>query len=104
MFREKIPVGRIIPPFFFESSESDRFFNYLHDSNSIFRVGRINQETFSVRAVTTTSRRTSSGLFRCVVFACAPMHFVFSHLHLLERSLSHDRLSMPMEAISDTGG
>ena len=26
---------------FFESSESDRFFNYLHDSNSIFRAGRI---------------------------------------------------------------
>ena len=38
MFRKKIPFGRIIPPFFFESSESDRVFNYLHDSNSIFRA------------------------------------------------------------------
>ena len=35
---KKITVGRIIPPFFFESSESDRVFNYLHDSNSMFRA------------------------------------------------------------------
>ena len=35
---KKITFGRIIPPCFFESSESDRFFNYLHDSNSIFRA------------------------------------------------------------------
>ena len=28
---KKIPFGRIIPPFFFESSESDSVFNYLHD-------------------------------------------------------------------------
>ena len=36
MFRKKkIPFGRIIPPYFsFESSESDRVFNYLRDSNS----------------------------------------------------------------------
>ena len=47
----KIPVGRIIPPFFFESSESDRFFNSLHDSNSIFRAGRINSENGSARTV-----------------------------------------------------
>ena len=32
---------------FFEISESDRFFNYLHDSNSIFRAGRINSENIS---------------------------------------------------------
>ena len=38
------------------------------------------------------------------MFACAPMRFNFSRLHLLERSLSHDRLGMPMEAILDTGG
>ena len=37
-------------------------------------------------------RRTSSKLFRCAMFACAPMRLTFSHLHLLERSLSHDRL------------
>ena len=43
MFR-KIPFGRIILPFFFESSESDRVFNYSHDSNSIFRAGGINSE------------------------------------------------------------
>ena len=36
---KKNPVGRIIPPFFFDSSESDRVFNYLHDSNSIFGPG-----------------------------------------------------------------
>ena len=36
---KKIPFERIIPTFFFESSESDRVFNYLHDSNSIFRAG-----------------------------------------------------------------
>ena len=46
MFRKKFLVGRIIPPFFFESSESDRVFNYLHDSNSIFRARRINSEIF----------------------------------------------------------
>ena len=37
--KKKKTVGRIIHPFFFESSESDRVFNYLHDSNSIFRAG-----------------------------------------------------------------
>ena len=37
--------------FFFESSESDRFFNYVHDSNSIFQVGRINSENISARTV-----------------------------------------------------
>ena len=39
---KKIPFGRIIPPFSFESSESDRVFNFLHDSNSIFRALGIN--------------------------------------------------------------
>ena len=29
------------------------------------------------------------------MFACAPIRFTFSHLHLLERLLSHDRLGMP---------
>ena len=43
------PFGRIIPSFFFESSESDRFFNYLHDSNSIFRVGGIKSAGVSAR-------------------------------------------------------
>ena len=41
---KKIPLERIVPPFFSESSESDRVINYLHDSNSIFRVGGINSE------------------------------------------------------------
>ena len=36
-----------------ESSESDRVFNYLHDSNSIFRVGRIKSEIFKARTVST---------------------------------------------------
>ena len=42
MFRKKKTFGRIITQFFFESSESGRFFNYLHDSNSIFRA-RVNE-------------------------------------------------------------
>ena len=37
--------------FFFESSESDRVFNYLHDSNSIFRARGINSEIFFGRTV-----------------------------------------------------
>ena len=51
MFRKKIPVGRIIPPFFFGRSESDHFCNYLHDSNSIFRAGGINSEWVRARTV-----------------------------------------------------
>ena len=52
MFRKKkIRFGRIIPPFFSERSESDGVFNYLHDSNSIFRVGRIISEWVSARTV-----------------------------------------------------
>ena len=47
MSQKKNPFGRIIPPFFFESSESDRFYNYLHDSNSIFRAPGINSEWVS---------------------------------------------------------
>ena len=37
--------------FSFESSESDRVFNYLHDSNSIFRARGINSEWFFGRTV-----------------------------------------------------
>ena len=47
----KIPVGRFILPFFFESSESDRVFIYLHDSNSIFRARGIKSEWFRARTV-----------------------------------------------------
>ena len=46
MFRKKSSVGRIILPFFFESSESDRVFNYLYDSNSIFGSGELIQNGF----------------------------------------------------------
>ena len=53
-FEKKTFFGRIIPPFFFESSESDRVLNDLHDSNSIFRVGGIDSEW----------------VFRCKVFSC----------------------------------
>ena len=52
--------------------------------------------------LTTTIQRTSSKLIRYVTIACAPMRFPFSHLCLLGRSLSHDRLGLPMEAILDT--
>ena len=48
---KQIPLGRIIPPFFFDSSESDRVFIYLHDSNSIFRARGINSERVSARIV-----------------------------------------------------
>ena len=52
MFRKKKKnVGRIIPPFFYESSESDRVFNYFHDSNSIFRARGINSEWIRARTV-----------------------------------------------------
>ena len=53
MFRKKIPLGRIIPSFFFESSESDRVFNYLHDLNFIFRA-RVNYFRDIFRAHSTT--------------------------------------------------
>ena len=49
--KKKNPFGRIIPPFFFESSESDRVFNYLFDSNSIFRARGLNSEWVSARMV-----------------------------------------------------
>ena len=58
MFRKKIPVGRIIPPFFCKSSESDRFFIYLHASNSIFRVRGINAEWVSGGTVLTKGNFT----------------------------------------------
>ena len=44
MFRKKIPSDDLFLHFFFESSESDRVFNFLHDSNSIFRARGINSE------------------------------------------------------------
>ena len=63
---KQIPVGRIVPLFFFESSESGRVFNYLHDSNSIFRVGGIDSEWVFRRTVSTLAMNselsgTSSG-------------------------------------------
>ena len=42
--KKKSPSNELFLHFFFESSESDRVFNYLHDSNSIFRAGGINSE------------------------------------------------------------
>ena len=49
--KKKSPFGRIILPFFFESSESDRVFNYLQDSNSIFRAAGIDSERCFGRTV-----------------------------------------------------
>ena len=60
------PFGRIIPPFFFESSESERVFNYLHDSNSILRAAGINSEWVSggtVLAVNMSGRSCPSRFF-----------------------------------------
>ena len=73
MFRNKIFFGRIIPPFFFETSESDRVFNYLHDSNSIFRTAGINSEIFFGRTVYLACARwvRSTSNCRLVHYACA---------------------------------
>ena len=51
MFR-KIPFGRIIPPFSSKVQNLTLFSIFLHDSNSIFRAGRINSEIFFGRTVT----------------------------------------------------
>ena len=48
MFRKKVPFRRIFPS---KSSESDRVFNDLHDSNSIFLAAGINSEIFFGRMV-----------------------------------------------------
>ena len=53
--------------------------------------------------LSTVTRRTSSRLFRCVMFACAPLPLPFSPLFLLQYLLSHGRLGLPMEALLDTG-
>ena len=50
---KKIPVGRVIPPFFCKSAESGRFFIYLHDSNSIFWAQGIKSEGVLGRTVHT---------------------------------------------------
>ena len=51
MFRKKSLSDELFLLFFIESSESDRVFNYLHDSNSIFRVGGIKSENVFGRTV-----------------------------------------------------
>ena len=43
MFRTNSPSDELFLHFFFEISESDGVFNYLHDSNSIFRAGGIKE-------------------------------------------------------------
>ena len=58
MFRKKkkkTPSDDLFLHFFFESSESDHVFNYLHDSNSIFRARGINAEIFSGGTVIPTT-------------------------------------------------
>ena len=62
--KKKIHFGRVIPPFFFESSESDRVFNYLHDSNSIFRAAGINSETFSGGTVVNDNAKRANILWK----------------------------------------
>ena len=58
MFRKKSPSDELFLHFFFESSESDRVFIYLHDSNSIFRAWGINSESVSARTVLWTRHLT----------------------------------------------
>ena len=53
MFRKQSLSDELFLHFFFESSEFDRVFNYLHDSNSNFRAGRIKSENFFGRTVMT---------------------------------------------------
>ena len=60
--KKKFPLGRIIPRFFFESSESDRFLNYSHDSNSIFRAGRIISEGKHMELLDKQGRRPRSSM------------------------------------------
>ena len=55
-------------------------------------------------SLTTTIQQNSSRLIRCVTIACVPMRFPFSRLQLMGRSVSHDRLGLPMEAILDPCG
>ena len=51
MFRKKSISDELFLHFFCKSSESYRVFNYLHDSNSIFRAGGINSENIRARTV-----------------------------------------------------
>ena len=55
---KKIFFGRIVRPFFFERAESDRFSMFFHDSNSIFRAGRINSENVPGCTVQQTLQQT----------------------------------------------
>ena len=54
MLKKKKNFGRIIPPFFFESSESDRFSIIYMIRIRFFRVGGINSENISARTVRAT--------------------------------------------------
>ena len=49
--KKKSPSDELFLHFFCKSSESGRFFNYLHDSNSIFRAAGINSEGVFGRTV-----------------------------------------------------
>ena len=77
MFRKKIPFGRSIPLFFFGSSEFFRVLNYLNDSNSILRAGRIISEDISGGTVKVFSlvkskqRSMRTGL--CTKRMCVPL-------------------------------
>ena len=57
MFRKKSLSDELFLHFFCKSSESDRAFNELHDSNSIFPVGGIKSEGVSARMVLATPKR-----------------------------------------------
>ena len=56
MFRKKITVGRIIPPFFLRKCRIWPFLNYLHDSNSIFWAQGIKSEWVFGRTVFLTMK------------------------------------------------
>ena len=68
MFRKKSFSDELFLHLFFESSESDRVFNYLHDSNSIFRAAGIHSETFSGATVSQHIRSSpQAGLVVCAL-------------------------------------
>ena len=65
--KKKIPVGRIIPPFFLRKFRIWPFLNYLHDSNSIFWAQGIKSEGVFGRTVLErcTSTETETGTDSC---------------------------------------
>ena len=63
---KKIPFGRIVP-LFSSKVQNSSVFNYLHDSNSIFRVRRLNSEIFSDGTITPSQSSTPTSFQQTLV-------------------------------------